>query len=116
MVEPDGDWLLQRVDGGPILRGLWLPPLLELVDNAEPECEAVRLSPFGPIPPADTGATVRHNITHRKIDVIPVRFYVPRFDPPTDAWRWVDPKEPGVPTSSLLQKLVNALKVWSSEL
>jgi len=59
---------------------------------------------------------VRHNITHRKIDVIPCRFEVEAFDPPSDAWRWVDPGNPGVPTSSLLEKLVVAVAEMTGRL
>jgi len=31
-VDREGAWLLRRIDEGPILRGLWLPPLAELED------------------------------------------------------------------------------------
>jgi hypothetical protein len=55
------------------------------------------------------GDTVRHNITHRKIEVTPLYFKSARIEPPSDAWRWVEPKNPGVPTSSLLAKLVDAV-------
>ena len=108
IVDTDGKWLVRRIDEGPILRGLWLPPLTELEDWADSAQEAARLLPFGETSPV-TGSVVRHNITHRKIDVLPVRFDVTHRDAPSDAWRWVDPLEPGIQTSSLLTKLVDAL-------
>jgi A/G-specific adenine glycosylase len=108
-IDFNGWWLVRRIDEGPILRGLWLPPIAEPKDGADPEHEAARMVPidaeFSPV----AGPTIRHNITHRKIDVVPVRIDFRRFDPPSAAWRWVDPHNPGVPTSSLLTKLVAAL-------
>jgi A/G-specific adenine glycosylase len=108
VVTADGEWLLRRADEGPSLRGLWLPPLMEFA-GADPERGALELVPFGAMSFPELGNAVRHNITHRKIDVIPVRFEAGRAEPPSDAWRWVDPHNPGVPTSSLLQKLVDAM-------
>jgi A/G-specific adenine glycosylase len=108
VVADDGSWLVRRVDEGPILRGLWLPPLLELGDGADPEKAALGLVPETPLSFPRLGRTVRHKITHRLIDVIPFYFKTAHTEPPTDAWRWVDPKDPGVPTSSLLAKLVDA--------
>jgi len=109
VVADDGWWLVRRVDEGPILRGLWLPPLEEVEEGADPEKVALGLVPVGRISSPKAGDTVRHNITHRRIDVIPFRFEVARTEPASDAWRWVDPKSPGVPTSSLLAKLVEAV-------
>jgi A/G-specific adenine glycosylase len=113
IIDEDGRWLVRRIDDGPILRGLWLPPLAELVVGADPVCEALQLLPFDVTSAPGPGSIVRHNITHRKIDVLPFRFDTPRFDPPRDEWRWVDPKDPGLPTSSLLHKLVSAFQVKS---
>jgi A/G-specific adenine glycosylase len=109
VVAGDGSWLLRRIDEGPILRGLWLPPLVTIEDGADPQSEAVHLVPVEVISDAVAGLAVRHNITHRKIDVIPVRFEARGSEIPIGTWRWVDPTKPGVPTSSLLQKLVKAL-------
>jgi len=109
VVTEDGEWLLQRVDEGPILRGLWLPPLLEIEEGADPTKAVLRLLPIGTMSSPELGDTVRHNITHRKIDVTPVRVDADRIEPPSDAWRWVDPKNPGLPTSSLFAKLVGAV-------
>jgi len=109
IVDTDGKWLVRRIDEGPILRGLWLPPLMELEDGADPVHEAAQLLPDGVISRGRSGAVVRHNITHRNIDVILVRFETAHIDLPSDAWRRVDPKDPGIPTSSLLAKLADAL-------
>jgi A/G-specific adenine glycosylase len=109
VVSADGEWLVRRVDEGPILRGLWLPPLLEIEKGADPAKAISPHLPFGTMSSPQPGDPVRHNITHRKIDVIPVRFEADRAEPPSEAWRWVDPKNPGVPTSSLLAKLVDAV-------
>jgi A/G-specific adenine glycosylase len=109
VVAEDGTWLLRRVDEGPILRGLWLPPLVEIEDGADPTAAAARLVPVDVTSSQKVGPAVRHNITHRRIVVVPIRFGAARIDEPSAAWRWVDPKNPGVPTSSLLQKLVDAM-------
>jgi len=109
VVIPEREWLVRRVDEGPILRGLWLPPLLEIEDGADPAKAASHLVPFVRMSSPKVADTVRHNITHRKIDVIPVFFEAARSEPPSDAWRWIDPRYPGVPTSSLLAKLVDAV-------
>jgi A/G-specific adenine glycosylase len=109
VITADGEWLVRRVDEGPILQGLWLPPLTEIEGDVDLGREAVKLVPFDVMSPPKLGNAVRHNITHRKIDVVPVRFEAARAEPPSDAWRWVNPESPGVPTSSLLAKLVDAL-------
>jgi len=108
-VDHEGAWLLRRIDEGPILRGLWLPPLAELEDRVDPVDEAKGLLPDVKSRFRTAGPAVRHHITHRRIDVVPVRVDVDRFDPPSENWQWVDPREPGVPTSSLLAKLVENL-------
>ena len=109
IVRADGRWLVRRIDDGPILRGLWLPPIAALKDGADPVKTAASLVPLPSVTASLPLPAVRHNITHRKIDVIPCRFEVQSFDPPSDAWRWVDPGKPGVPTSSLLGKLIGAV-------
>ena len=109
IVASDGSWLVREIDEGPVLRGLWLPPLAALEEGAEPSEIASGLAPFELTSPARTGTAIRHNITHRKIDVVPVSIEADRFEPPSKAWRWIDPVDPGVPTSSLFEKLVDAI-------
>ena len=109
VIDTDGKWLVTRIDEGPILRGLWLPHLAVLEDGADPIKVAAKAAQLGLVRASSTGPSVRHNITHRKIDVIPCRIEVQAFNPPSDAWRWVDPDDPGVPTSSLFEKLVAAV-------
>jgi len=109
-LDPERRWLLRRVDDGPILRGLWLPPIAEITMGVDPVAAAMRLLPDRAFLKAEIGPPVRHNITHRKIDVVPVRVEIDHVQPPSDDWRWLDPDDPGVPTSSLLAKLTRALK------
>ncbi len=104
-VDDDGRWLVRLVDDGPILRGLWLPPLIEIENPADAVPAATGLLPADVISSPRVGAVVRHHITHRRIDVISVFFDAERRDPTSALWRWVDPLNPGVPTSSLLEKL-----------
>ena len=108
IVRTDGTWLVARIDDGPILRGLWLPPLAELAEGDDPALAAYRLVPRTVGPPK-VGPAVRHHITHRKIDVVPCRFDFENVDSKPSAWLWVNPENPGVPTSSLLQKLFRAV-------
>jgi A/G-specific adenine glycosylase len=109
-VDHEHQWLLRKVDHGPILRGLWLPPLAEIVTGDDPATIALGLLPGKVDSKPDTARQVRHTITHRKIDVVPVRAEIGAVDPPSNDWRWADPMNPGVPTSSLLAKLVRAFK------
>jgi len=103
-------WLLLRVDDGPILRGLWLPPLAEITDGADPVATALRLLPDRVTSTPEIGPPVRHKITYRKIEVVPVRVEIEHLEPPSDGWRWTNPEDPGVPTSSLLAKLTREMK------
>jgi len=109
VIAEDGTWLVREVNKGPILRGLWLPPLAILEDGSDPFQSAVRLVPFELTAQPKAGGVVRHNITHRKIDVMPVFFEIARAEPLSDGWSWVRPNDPSVPTSSLFGKLVDAM-------
>jgi hypothetical protein len=107
-IDPDGRWLLHRLDEGPILRGLWLPPLASIGPGDEPVAVAGGIAPV-PTRRPRPGSTVRHAITHRRIEVHPV-FLDPigldvRTEGAGDGWRWADPLHPGLPTSSLLAKI-----------
>jgi A/G-specific adenine glycosylase len=102
----EGRWLLRRVEDGPILRGLWLPPLAELEASGDPARMAAGLVPGLKWAEGETGSPVRHTITHRRIEVVPVRFAAEGLASLGEDWRWADPLDPGVPTSSLLAKLV----------
>ena len=105
----EGQWLLKRVDEGRILRGLWLPPLAELEESQSPARRAAELVPGLQWTQGETGSPVRHTITHRRIEVVPVRFVADGFDSLGEGWRWADPLDPEVPTSSLLAKLFERL-------
>ncbi len=108
LVAPDGRVLLRRIADGPLLSGLWLPPLTVLVAGAEPGAAALTLArSLGHRGRLEAAEAIRHSITHRRIRVWPF----------LGAWRRLavaearadlvfrDPASPGVPTSSLLAKL-----------
>lgn len=107
-IDREGSWLLRRIDDGPILRGLWLPPLIEVGPDADIECAALSVLPGEVVGRPLAGPVIRHNITHRRIDVIPLKFDAPRTDDLSEGWLWADPLDPNLPTSSLLGKLVSA--------
>lgn len=110
-VGDDGRWLLRQVTEGPILAGLWLPPFGPLGTGEDPAAAAVALSPVPPAGPVETLAPVRHGITHRRIEVVPVRVPVPGWQPAA-GWCWADPARPGLPTSSLMEKILNSNSLW----
>jgi A/G-specific adenine glycosylase len=107
-VDRAGRWLVRQVTEGPILRGLWLPPIAEIGPEERPEEVARRLVPGRLAAPARPLAAVRHSITHRRITIHPVRLIVSDRAAAAAAGRWVDPAAPAVPTSSLLSKLVQS--------
>jgi len=103
-----GRLLLRRIDGGPILRGLWLPPLARLDPGDDPvRLAACLLEGKVVVEEGVRAVPVRHAIAHRRIEVHPILFPSPAEAQPPDHC-WVDPGAPGVPTSSLLGKLVDA--------
>jgi A/G-specific adenine glycosylase len=108
---PDRAVLLRRVDEGPLLVGLWLPPFTELADGEEPVAAARSLArdagwPVGVAP----APAVRHSITHRDIVVLPFAGSVglARVGENRDGWSWQDPGNPSVPSSTMLAKLAAA--------
>ena len=112
IVGPDGRWLLRRVQEGPILRGLWLPPLADLEAQADPVGVAMGLTPEGLM--VECGAVsgaVRHHITHRRIEVVPVLMHVLHTDFPAAMWQWSRPGEVIGGTSSLFEKLHKAIEI-----
>jgi len=106
-----GRWLLRRVTDGPILRGLWLPPFADCADESDAEEISRSLLPL-PISgrPRRLGL-VRHSVTHRRIRVVPVLCEVEADSLPSRSWRWVEPENPRVGTSSLLTKLLHCARV-----
>ncbi len=112
-VADDGRWLLRRIDQGPILAGLWLPPFTEGGEE-RPVHTALQLLPWT----ASSGrvcAVVRHSVTHRRIRIVPVHVPVTPASglselSQEDGWLWVDPLAPAAPTSSLLVKLRRAVE------
>ena len=105
-----GRWLLRRVTEGPILRGLWLPPFAEPDPSLPLEKQVSRMLPFEADGALEVFGVIRHSITHRRIEVTPVRVRAgdPRELP--GGWSWSDPESPNLPTSSLLDKLVRSIR------
>lgn len=120
-IDGHGHWLLKRVDTGPVLRRLWIPPLDQTGLGDDPIDRAISLVPGIIGGSKGVNATrprrvegviceaVRHSITFRRITVIPVRIDVEHLVLPEGAWAWADPLDPGRPTSSLLGKLAARL-------
>lgn len=107
--DPAGRWLLRRVDEGPILRGLWLPPFTEIEATRSLDDQVLELLPFDATPPVVFSKPVKHSITHRRIVVTPARARIDQKLSLPDGWLWVDPAEPNLPTSSLLAKLLSSV-------
>ena len=107
-IDGRGRWLVRQVTEGPILRGLWLPPIAELGPEEPPDAAARRLVPEPLLAEPRRLPAMRHSITHRRITVHPVRLELQAGGAATIVGRWIDPAEPGVPTSTLLSKLVQS--------
>ncbi len=110
-VGPDGRWLLRQVSEGPILVGLWLPPFRPLAVGEDPIAAAAGLSPAPAAGRPERLGPVRHSITHRRIEVVPVRVPVAAWSSAA-GWCWAPPENPGVPTSSLLEKILHLNSLW----
>ena len=108
LVRPDGRVLLRRVRDGGMLAGLWLPLLAALAPTDDPHAVALALArSYGVLGGVAAAATVRHAITHHRIVVMPFTAGWPtgvREVDPEVVFR--DPARPGLPTSSLLRKLL----------
>ena len=110
-VDPKGRWLLRRVQEGPILRGLWLPPMADLESKADAGRVAMALGPAGlSMDEGHVFGAVRHSITHRRIEVVPVLASVLHADFPAETWQWSRPGEVEGGTSSLFEKLHKAIE------
>ncbi len=102
--------LFRRVPEGVPLAGLWLPPFAPVAPGADPAATARGLldavGSRGALTPT---APVLHGITHRRITVLPFVVAVSqprtRVGEPRDGLAWADPSRPGLPTSSLTDKL-----------
>ena len=110
-VDSEGRWLLRRVQEGPILRDLWLPPLANLESGADPVRVALGLGPEGlSLNGGTVFGAVSHHITHRRIEVVPVLMAVMHADFPAAAWQWSQHGEVDGGTSSLFEKLHKAIE------
>jgi len=107
--DPTGRWLLRQVAEGPILRGLWLPPFVEIDEARGLEIQALELLPFELDSAMEFLRPVKHSITHRRIQVTPARIRIGHSVRVPEGWSWVDPAVPNLPTSSLLGKLLRSV-------
>lgn len=105
-VDRRGRWLMRQVAEGPILRGLWLPPLAELTGDRPAVDVALELVHVPLAEPPVLLQVVRHSITHRRIRVHPVKMLVAAADDDGCLGRWADPESNSLPTSSLFMKLI----------
>ena len=109
----DGHVLLRRVDEGPLLAGLWLPPFLPARDVRAARAAARTLAAEAGSPGALAAApTVRHTITHRDIRVLPFvrRVSACAASDRDYSWSWQLADAPELPTSSLLGKLARVCR------
>jgi A/G-specific adenine glycosylase len=104
--DPAGRWLLRQVTEGPILRGLWLPPFAEIGGRLSLDDQVRRLLPFQTTTPIEFSKPISHSITHRRIEVSVARVILDVGRKAPEGWKWVNPDEPTVPTSSLLAKML----------
>lgn len=108
---PDGRWLLRRVEDGPILRGLWLPPFVDLQEGSDPVGRAIGLAPEGlKMQRGRIFEPVRHHITHRRIEVVPVLVPVSGGGVSAAVWQWSRPGEVVGGTSTLFEKLYKSFR------
>ncbi len=105
-VDEAGRWLVRLVDEGPILEGLWLPPMSPLAPGDDPVEVARGLVP-GPYEASPRLLDeVPHSITHRRIRIVPVRLSVVGGGIGELEGRWIDPDAVALPTSSIFGKLL----------
>ena len=102
--------LQRRVRGGWLVAGLWLPPFDAVVPDVDPYTAAVLLArPLGASGALEAMAPVRHAITRHRIDVHPFAGAVgPGVRDVGPDLTFRDPAAPGLPTSSLFEKLRTA--------
>lgn len=103
----EGRVLVRRVQEGQVLGGLWLPPFTPLGHHQAPApAAAALLAEVGGQGQLRPAPSVTHSITFRTITVLP---FIGRCRDSHAAEMsqglWVDPQNPGVPTSSLTRKL-----------
>lgn len=107
----DGRVLLRQVSMGPLLEGLWLPPLAEVPPHEAPLAVGERLARslgfsgvLQALPP------VRHAITHRRLTVHGFALHLDELSvgEAVDRGRWALPSDPSLATSTLLHKMARA--------
>jgi A/G-specific adenine glycosylase len=106
LIERWGRMLVARREG-PLLRGLWEPPGVELAPRRSARLALVaRLADLGlraRLTPA--GTIIRHTITRRDIAAEVWRGELAGSLPRSAGLRWVDPRRPGVALTALAKKV-----------
>jgi A/G-specific adenine glycosylase len=104
-IDPRGRWLVRRIEDGPILNGLWLPPIGSISDGQNPVAAARELVAMPAETVPEVLAEVEHAITHRRIRVTPVRWRLAHSLQSAGVDRWIEPESVSIGTSSLFHKL-----------
>jgi len=97
---------------GPLLAGLWEPPGVEVRRGRPETALRRRLAELGlrvRLVPAN--ASVRHTITHRRIEAEVWRGELSGPTPRSARLRWVAPREPGVALTALARKVAGMPRV-----
>ena len=111
LIERGGRTLMARREGA-LLDGLWEPPGVELTNGngakAALATELRRLGVRATLEP--TGESVRHTITHRRIEVEVWRGRLKAAVASRPALRYVDPASPAVALTALARKLTSGMR------
>jgi len=99
--------LLQRIKDGPILQGLWMPPMARLGSGEVPKEAAAGLLPESSCF-LKVLSPVSHSITYRRMRVYPVLFEG-SGKPSGPGWRWASGADNEIGTSTLLKKIQEVL-------
>jgi len=107
LTRADGAVLLRRVPSGSLLAGLWLPPFAPVPAGGDPRSVAADLArSHGTVAAMAALPPVRHAITRHRIEVLPFAAEsAATVREPSAEIAFRDPAAPGLPTSSLLEKL-----------
>ncbi len=102
---------------GTLLEGLWEPPGVELEPREDARTALVRVlrdAGAGALRLEDSGARVKHAITHRAIEVEVWRGRLARPSRRSVAARWVSLEAPEVGLTALTRKAARALVAHAS--
>ncbi|MEQ8764662.1 MAG: A/G-specific adenine glycosylase [Planctomycetota bacterium] len=110
--DPSGRLLLVRRTGERLMEGLWELPTIEYTEPVEPALRrSIEERTGQTITPGRRLGTVRHAITHRRLQVIVLsgRCSTPKMPARNADWMWWDPDEDPPALSGLAQKTI---RLW----